>query len=407
MTVRAIIMALTVPLFLLIAAINGAVLYYQEQSELSRALSEQARSAAVVVGEFVAEMDDPGSELAKPLRQQALDNAVGQITGLRGLYLVERSGSVTPLQSGATYWEPPVEWQGETAQLSQFEEDEQFFAEIVPAGEGRAVAARVDAAPLAANRQQIGWILAAIIASVSVIAAGLGWFVAGRVVREIGLIGRYFAAVDTAQADAGTGGSEHRLTIRETRDLADAVRLMRASHTAAENRHARHTARKDRERSIESATADLQREVFTDAVIELGSGKGAVRLCGELPAGSFYAAVSDGDETHIVLGRCAGEGGESALANAIAARDFIAGKVSKLGRDRCIELARKAFRIEQLEVLTAGEEIALACIASPQASTDAKRIAANSKGLSPAELLAAIDALIEPDGIFASVAVSR
>ncbi|MHA7819560.1 MAG: hypothetical protein ACX930_07955 [Erythrobacter sp.] len=408
MTVRAIIMALTVPLFLLIAAINGAVLYFQEQSELSLALDEQARSAAVVVGEFIAEMEDPANELAQPLRREALANAVAQIEGLQGLYLLERSGSVTPLAMRVPEWEPEVDWQGEAARFAQIEVDDQFFAAIVPAGEGRAVAARVDAAPLAANRSRIGWILAAIIAGVSVVAAALGWIVAGRVVRELGWIGRYFAApAETEPACNNSIGDKTVLTIRETRDLADAVSLMRASHAAAETRHQRHAARKDRERSIESAAAVLQRETFADIDIDEGARTIAVRLLGDVPVGAFYAFVTEGGESHVVLGRCAGEGSDGALANAVAARSFIASNLSRLGRETCLELARKAFRVEQIEAISTGEARAFACIASPQTGANAERIAANSESLSPSERLGAIDALLEPDGIFASVAISR
>ena len=54
MKIRSIIILLTVPLFLAMSGVNGALLYFEQKAEMSRALGDQALAAAVVTAEFVS-----------------------------------------------------------------------------------------------------------------------------------------------------------------------------------------------------------------------------------------------------------------------------------------------------------------------------------------------------------------
>ncbi len=414
MTVRTIFMALSVPLFLLMAAVNGAVLYFQEQSEMSRALTEQARAAAIVTAEFIAEMDDPGAELTAPLRQDAINAASDHIVGLQGLYLVERSGTLTPLAAGSMPWSPPVQWSGVNAQATVLQDDTSeasFFAAIHPAGEGRAVAARIDAAPLLANRAEIIQIILSIILGVSVFAAALSWFVAQRIVRELRWNGLYLANSAAFPGPEQTAGAA-QLKIRETRDLSDAAALMNASREAAETRHRRDAERSNQRRDIHTASRQLHTETFPNGAFVIGDTEIAVRICGNVPPGAFYALATADDEcgsTHVVIGRCLASEPDTDLANAAAARRFIEDNFVTLGRERCLSLAKQAFEIETLDWIacpgaqTDQHHTALLCDTEEQTASNAHRIVQNSGDLTPDQTLNAIESLLNPVGIFVTL----
>ena len=404
MTIRTIIMALTIPLFLLMAAINGAVLYFQEQSELTRALTDQTLAAAVVTGEFAKEMDDPAQVLGASKRQQAIAAAAAQVEGLQTLDLVEQSGTIARLVDGPEVPAPAIAWNGgDAVQSVTLDESGEapFFVAIVPAGAGRAAVARVDAAPLLANRMQIAQIVALIVLAVGVIAAILSWYVAHRVVRELDWNGRYLT---TGEQSEGA-----RFTIRETKDLSDAAGLMCASHETAEARLRRDAERRNRERSADSAARNLHASLLADVDAAAGPARIAVRVCGSVSPGTFHAVVASGDDAHVVIGRCEGEGPAAQLVNAVAARRFIEEQLGETGAEACLALATKAFAIAQIEHLSFAPEtpLGLVSLADDRVQTDARAILASGQDMTPGKLLNSIAALLEPDGIFAAIAPIR
>ena len=404
MTIRTIIMALTIPLFLLMAAINGAVLYFQEQSELTRALTDQTLAAAVVTGEFAKEMDDPAQALGTIQRRQAIAAAAAQVDGLQALDLIEQSGAVARLVDGPEEPAPAIAWNGGDAVQSVILDDSgdaPFFLAVVPAGPGRAAVARVDAAPLLANRMRIAQIVALIVLAVGVIAAILSWYVANRVVRELEWNGRYLTTGEQSEAA--------RFTIRETKDLSDAAGLMRASHETAEARLRRDAERRNKGRSAESAAASLHASLFPDVETVAGAARIAVRVCGSVSPGAFHAVVESEDDAHVVIGLCAGARPETQLANAVAARRFIEERWSEMGVDACLALATEAFAIAQIAHLSleAETQLGLASLAADSVQNDAHAILASGQDMSPNDLLKAIAALLEPNGIFAAIAPSR
>ncbi len=418
MSIRGVFMALTIPLFLLMAAVNGAVLYFQEQSEMSRALNDQALAAAIVTAEFIAEMDDPQTDLSKPQRQMALNTAARHIEGLQGLYLVENSGSITPLINGSVEWTPAAEWTEQSAvPAAYFDEttNAAFFAAIHPAGSGRAVAARIDAAPLSANAAQMTQIIVLIILAVSIFSAALSLLVARHISRELKWNGK---ALNKPSQELAA----EQFKIRETCDLSDAVRLMKASRDAAEMRHRRDSERASLRRDALSAARELQSDLFADTAVKLGLAAAAVRICGEVPLGSFYVLVEEeGGGGHIMIGLCqpgqrqseTANAAANAVANAAAARRFIEVNLTALGLEKCLKLAREAFNIEEIEILSWSpghvpqDQNTLLCNASAETRRDALKIAASTKGLPPDQVLDAIACLLKPTGIFAAISTGE
>ena len=65
MRIRSIILAAAIPLLLLLAAVNGALLYFQTKAEMRRGLDARALAVAITTAEFLSAMDDPAARLAK------------------------------------------------------------------------------------------------------------------------------------------------------------------------------------------------------------------------------------------------------------------------------------------------------------------------------------------------------
>src|SRR3546814_4142703 len=79
MTIRATIVLLAVPLFLGLALVNAALLYFQDGAEMRRALTEQALVTAVTIAEFVRVSDDPARRLTRADQAGAMRAALGPI----------------------------------------------------------------------------------------------------------------------------------------------------------------------------------------------------------------------------------------------------------------------------------------------------------------------------------------
>src|SRR3546814_21131174 len=101
MTIRATIVLLAVPLFLGLALVNAALLYFQDGAEMRRALTEQALVTAVTIAEFVRVSDDPARRLTRADQAGAMRAALGPIAGLDDLYLVEPGQAPYTLTTGS------------------------------------------------------------------------------------------------------------------------------------------------------------------------------------------------------------------------------------------------------------------------------------------------------------------
>ena len=97
MTIRRTFLLLLAPLFLLLAGVNGALLFVWEQAEARRGLENQAIAAAVTTAAFVAGGHDLAQALADPQRAAAIRTAASKVTGLRGLYLLDADGRAVRL----------------------------------------------------------------------------------------------------------------------------------------------------------------------------------------------------------------------------------------------------------------------------------------------------------------------
>mgnify|MGYP006920609042 CR=1 FL=1 len=89
MSVRIILILLALPLFLLLATVNGMLLYREESRDMEEGLRGEALAAAVTVAEFARETPDPFTSLVQPHRLAALRASTGNIPGLKALYLIE------------------------------------------------------------------------------------------------------------------------------------------------------------------------------------------------------------------------------------------------------------------------------------------------------------------------------
>jgi len=411
MTIRSIIILLTVPLFLVMASVNGALLYFQQKAEMSRALGEQALAAAVVTAEFVAAMEDPQQVLAKPLRRQALDAASHRIVGLQAIYLVDADGAAMPLTTDSLEWLPQPDTpvvEERIAPTMTGTGGSRFVAAFAPAAKGRFVAVRLDAEPMFAQIENIKRAILWIVLGAGIFAAGLSWFVARLIERELQINGQSLAAIAAGKTVSGEDG----LRIRETRDLADAVRLMGASQGAAEMRDRRVVARNDRKRTLGEAVLRSRALLFEPLEQEAAGVRIAARICGDAPPGAFFALAASDDEAAAVMGCCTAEDPVSGLAQATAARHFIEDNWIDMGPEKCLSVAREVYQIEELvskvwrsdEPLQQGSR--LLCIADAEVSGAAQRYVAANREATPAEWLAAIEILLAPSGIFMAVGAS-
>src|SRR5690606_28959775 len=70
MSIRSIILAAAIPLFILLAAVNGALLYYQSRAEMLHGLDQRALAAAVTTAEFLSEPAQPQAIVDDPQRHR-------------------------------------------------------------------------------------------------------------------------------------------------------------------------------------------------------------------------------------------------------------------------------------------------------------------------------------------------
>ncbi|MBX3485388.1 hypothetical protein, partial [Phenylobacterium sp.] len=251
MTVRRTFLLLVVPLFLALAAVNGALLYLWEKAEARRGLEGQAVAAAVTTAAFAAGSDDLAMTLADPRRAAALAQAAASIEGLEGLYVVAADGTETPIAGrapAATKHRIGMPAAATVLPVTMAADGRHIATAVAPAGRGRYVIAEIDAGPLYDRLAALRRIIVGVVAGAGAVGLVLALWVAGRIGRELAVNSALIASEDAAGQAAG-------LSIRETRDLANAVRLMRTSVSGRLSRSARELALNDRRRNEAGAVA--------------------------------------------------------------------------------------------------------------------------------------------------------
>lgn len=402
MSIRRTFLLLIAPLFLLLAGVNGALLYFWERAEAERGLAGQAIAAAVTTAAFADASDDLAHALSDPVRAQALREAAGRVEGLHGLYLVTPAGETVRIAGQpSTFW--PGRFEAPRAPMAApFRSDptgQQMATGLAPVAGGGFVIAQIDANPLFAQVAGLQRLIAGLVVAAGLVGLVLALLIARVIVRELARNSDTIAAL---RADAPAGDVEG-FAIRETRDLALAVRLMRASVSGRLARGRHELARRDRERDEAGSVAAYRETAFPPLAATASGAAVAVRMLGEAPAGSFYALCNEGERAVLVLGECAGDTPSAALASALAARRFFEAGASEAR----IAQGRTAFEITRvvwLEWSAAAAPTAqvLALLDGDNAERAAAYMA-RSEGLEPAAVLDDLAALLRSNGVAAAV----
>jgi hypothetical protein len=402
MTVRRTFLLLVVPLFVALAAVNGALLYAWEKAEARRGLEAQAIAAAATTAAFAAGADDLATALADPLRARALAQAAASIEGLDGLYLVAADGTETPIAGRAatvTRHQIGMPRAATVLPVRLAADGRHIATAVAPAAGGRFVIAEIDAEPLYDQLAALQRIVAAVVAGAGAVGLVLALRVAGRIGRELSVNSALIASEAATARAAG-------LSIRETRDLANAVRLMRTSVSGRLSRSARELALNDRQRSEAGAVAAYRAEAMPPIAARAAGVEVAARALGSAPAGAFAAlCVADG-RAGLVLGEAAGDGPAEALAMALAARGFFERSLLEGDAAGRVEQARAAFgltRVAWAAWTAAGEAPATLALLDGDKGERAAAYARQAGGLSAEAVLDDLAALLDADGMLAAL----
>lgn len=392
MSVRIILILLALPLFLLLATVNGMLLYREESRDMEEGLRGGAIAAAVTVAEFARETPDPFTSLVQPHRLAALRASTGNIPGLKALYLIEAGRPPLslldrPIESPRIVAPPDRPrivgaWHDKAGRP--------LISAIAPAGRGAMVVADIDAEPLARMTFHLKRLSIALVAGSATLAILLGLVIGRRVSREFQRTRAIIAARD--------GGSSHRdaLSIREVRDLADAIELIDTSVT---DELARLVGKKLI--APDSGIAALRARLFPDIAERHAGVTLSVRTLPGAAPGSFHVHQRCEAGFRVALGEVGGDPAQ-ALASAVALRDFVAaGPVEQF--EQRLTLASRAFGVTHaIDVITA--RAGVFALRDPQRAMPG--YAARNPGLDP-ETLTADLALLFPDaGIIAALASS-
>lgn len=385
MSVRAVIILLALPLFLLLAGVNGLLLYDQETRDVEAGLRGEALSAAVTVAEFARQADDPFAALGEQSRLAALRAATARIPGLKALYLSRPGGPLLDLAG-----KPAVVRHGLTVPAAAKVVSDWTDAEgvplvtaLAPAGHGAMVVADIDAGPLARRTFHLKRLAAALIGGSAALAILLGLIVARRVTRE-------FAHTRAIIASRGTGTDSTGLGIREVRELADAVGLLDKS---VRNEFERITAKPAG--GLPEGIATARARHFPDLTASNDGVDIAVRTLALAPPGSFAVALPCRGGWNVAIGEADGEAAE-ALAAAVAARDYVADGPPTGFADRA-SLAADGLGIDWRTLRPGAAEGVFVLVPAHAAAAEA--YAARSPGLSAAELADDLAILFAEAGI--------
>ncbi|MCJ2177487.1 hypothetical protein [Novosphingobium album (ex Hu et al. 2023)] len=406
MTIRSTTVLLTLPLFLALAVVNGALLYFQDRAETHQALNDLALVPAVTVAEFVREMDDPYKELSKPIRKQALRAALHHVAGIDGLYLLAPGRKPLPLMPGGSHWDPSaLELPSKPSSFASGSgaRGDRWVTALAPAGQGRFVASRFSTEPLHEHMDAVRRDILASILLLGLLATGLSLFVARRITRELEANHRQLSRGQNAPAATDMPD----LVIREAQDLADALRLMDASKQAAQTRRHLVAARKQRLRDPEQAIAETQADLFPPCVVRNGGYEIAMRLCGDVEPGTFFVHALTATGGTAFIGRCRASSPVDALASAANVRRRLEHCRDRTSLERTLEHLCALYDFAALERFDWTHEAAaspiLLSVADDADAVRAQVYWRKSPGIAPQALLAGLAVLLAPNGVFAAI----
>jgi len=406
MSIRRTFLILVAPLFLLLAGVNGALLYFWERAEAERGLDQQAIAAAVTTAAFADSRDDLGRVLADPLRAAGLRSAASHVAGLHGLYIVGPDGVATRI-AGAGSAAGPGRFAAPRAPtalpIRTDPSGRQIVTAIAPASGGRFVIAQIDAAPLFAQLAELQRLVTGLVAAAGLIGLVLALMIARGIVRELAGVS---ALIEALRTDAPASEADG-FRLRETRDLALAVQLMRTSVSGRLARGRHELARRDRERDEAASVAAYRETAYPPLSTSAAGAAVAARMLGAAPAGSFYALCVAGDRAGLVLGECSGETPAAALARALLARSFFEGRLLDGDPEGRLAEGCKAFGIGRVEWLAWSETVpAVARSLALLEGDDAERATAyvrHGGGLSSVQMLDDLATLLQGRGVMAVV----
>jgi len=406
MSIRRTFLLLIAPLFLLLAGVNGALLYVWERAEAERGLANQAIAAAVTTAAFADASDDLARALSDPVRAASLRDAVGRVEGLRGLYIVTPGGE--PVQIAGR---PSTFWRGKfaaprapmAAPIRADASGLRLATGLAPVAGGGFVIAQIDAEPLFAEVKTLQRLIAAVVVAAGVIGLVLALVIARIIVGELA---RNSAAIAAIRADAEAENIEG-FAIRETRDLALAVRLMQTSVAGRLARGRHELARRDRERNEAVSVAAHREAAFPPLATTVAGASVAVRMPGAAPAGGFYALCVDGDRGALAVGDCAGDTPAAVHAQALAARRFLERRMLDGAVEARAAQAQAAFGVERIawvewSVGNPPPAQALALLDGDHADRAAAYVA-RAAGLTPEAAIDDLATLLRPSGVVAVV----
>jgi len=321
-SIRRTFLLLVVPLFLLLAGVNGALLYLWEKSEAEHGLQDQALAAAVTTAAFAEATPDLAQALAAPERAGAMRASAANITGLDGLYLAGPGQAPRRIAGDGRRARPGV-YSRPTAPTSlpitRAANGRPVATALAPIGGGGGyVIAQIDAQPLFAQIAELKRLIAGVVAVAGLLGLVLAWVVAQRITGELKHNSELIEAIRTDAAPPSVDG----LAIRETRDLANAVSLMRTSVAGRMARGERELADRDRQRDEAGSVAAWREAAFAPLSATAAGAAVAARMLGRTPAGAFYALAQKDGRAALVLGECEGDTPAAALARAVAARRY-------------------------------------------------------------------------------------
>ncbi|WP_296600732.1 hypothetical protein [Phenylobacterium sp.] len=404
MSIRRTFLLLIAPLFLLLAGVNGALLYIWERAEAERGLANQAIAAAVTVAAFADASEDLARALADPVRGAALSDAVRRVKGLQGLYLVRPDGRTLRLAG-----DPSRDWPGRfetprTPAAAGVRADSKGLRRatgLAPVRGGGFVIAQIDAEPLFAQVKGLQRLVAGLVA-----AAGLVGLVLALAISRIitGELARNSGAIAAIRAD-GSAQTTGRFAIRETGDLAQAVRLMATGVASRIARGRRELARRDRARDEAVSAAAYRDAAFPAEAAEAAGASVAMRVMGGAPPGVFHALSLVAGRAAVVVGECGGESPSAALASALAARRLFEARLAGEG-EALIAQATAAFGITRLawRAWASGDAPSgLLLVIDGDKAQRAEVYDAAAAQLGAAAVLDDLSTLLEPVGVAAAI----
>jgi len=404
MSIRRTFLLLIAPLFLLLAGVNGALLYLWERAEAERGLANQAIAAAVTVAAFADASDDLAAALADPQRAAGLRDAGRRIAGLHGLYIITPDGETLQIAGRpSAYWPgkfdaPPAPL---AAPIRSDPSGRHMATGLAPVKGGGYVIAQIDAEPLFAQVKGLQRLVIGLVAAAGLIGLVLALVISRVIVRELG---RNSATIAAIRTDA-SAADDDRFAIRETHDLAKAVGLMRTSVTGRLARSRRELARRDRARDETTSAVAWRETAFAPLETEAAGAAVAARVLGDAPAGAFFALSIEGGRAAVAVGECEGESPSATLASALAARRYLEARLAAEG-EGAIARAAAAFAIARIAWCAwqvAAPTPCVAAILDDGKDEQAEAYVARSGALPPAAVIDDLAALLRPVGVLAVV----